>query len=531
MTTTLPKVIADLQLSLAAAVTAGATTATLSSNVDSEGTTIPDGFFIFTIDRDVAGSKEYISATKTGTALTSIQSLTVQGAASSGFALYHRFGATVEITDWAALDRMLKNLTGVTGFDSGAVLGYDAAPASLTGNNFATVDYVLAVVNGGTVTFDRQFITNQTAGENLTANNLVYFKESDQKWWKVDADLSATYDEVQLGIAQSTVLANASLSIGISGPLSGFSGLTAGSKYYASNTAGGISTSVGTATVFVGWALSTTVLLFSPRQIDMPTAGQKDALVGTTGTPSTSNPYMTRTDNRAGLQKSVTAGTIINGATLPVPVFQNTTDNEYYPCDGNDTAKLNFQGFAVSNSTDANPIDVQFSGIVSGFTGLDEGVPYWLSDTVGTIQNTPGTYPVMVGVAISTTELLIQKGTQKACGTLALGTTVSNQAITTGFRPTSIRIFARYANFNTTSYFSTVDLVAAGGTTSVISASVANGAAAVAADGRLYSNVSAPDYVTIGVSTITNTGFTITLAETNTFAGGGYLLWEAEGDL
>ena len=50
--------------------------------------------------------------------------------------------------------------------------------------------------------------------------------------------------------------------------------------------------------------------------------------------------------------RSMTAGETINGATLPVAVYQNTTDNEVYACDGNDTTKLKFIGFAISNSTD-----------------------------------------------------------------------------------------------------------------------------------------------------------------------------------
>lgn len=106
---------------------------------------------------------------------------------------------------------------------------------------------------------------------------------------------------------------------------------------------------------------------------------------------------------------SIKAGETINGATLPVPVYQSAADNELYKCDANVTTKLNFIGFAVSNSTDGNAINFQGDGIVKGFTGLTEGTRYYVQDTAGTIGTTPGTYRVLVGQAISQTELLIKK--------------------------------------------------------------------------------------------------------------------------
>jgi len=112
---------------------------------------------------------------------------------------------------------------------------------------------------------------------------------------------------------------------------------------------------------------------------------------------------------------TLNAGETIAGATLPVAVYQDTTDNKLYACDGNDTAKLKFIGFAISNSTDGNPIAFQGSGIVRGFTGLTEGVKYYVQDdkTIGVIA---GTWAILVGVAISETELLIEKDNYKLKG-------------------------------------------------------------------------------------------------------------------
>jgi len=116
-----------------------------------------------------------------------------------------------------------------------------------------------------------------------------------------------------------------------------------------------------------------------------------------------------RADTKKMRQEEMTAGATINGATLPVPVYQNTTDNEVYACDADDTDKLNFLGFAITDAIDAGAIIVQHTGIVGGFTGLDEGEKYYVQDTAGTIGKTPGTYAILVGVAISATELLIDK--------------------------------------------------------------------------------------------------------------------------
>lgn len=101
------------------------------------------------------------------------------------------------------------------------------------------------------------------------------------------------------------------------------------------------------------------------------------------------------------------AGETINGATLPVPIYVYT-DGEVYACDANVSTKLDFLGFAISNSTDGNPIQIKNSGIVAGFSGLTVGARYYLSDTVGTISATPSTSAnVLVGIAVSATQLLI----------------------------------------------------------------------------------------------------------------------------
>lgn len=302
MAVSLLKIAADVQLSLAAAVTVGATTATLSTASDEDGVALPAGKYGFTVDGDTS-AKEYITCDLLGNALTNIQHISRQGAATTGFANYHRVGATVTITDWAILSRMLNNLNGSTGFDSGIPLTYDGDVAGLAGFDIPTVNYVLSVVNGGTVDFSQQVLAGQTAGENISVREIVYYKESDQKWWKVDADTSATFAGTRIGIAQSTVLADATFTVILNGTVTGYSLLTPGAKYYASATAGAITASIPAipaGEVFVGWALTASVILFSPSPRVGPFVGL--------GNPTTANPFLTA--NMGGsVQSFIASGT------------------------------------------------------------------------------------------------------------------------------------------------------------------------------------------------------------------------------
>ena len=149
-----------------------------------------------------------------------------------------------------------------------------------------------------------------------------------------------------------------------------------------------------------------------------------------------------------GFEDDLNAGETINGATLPVPVYQDDADGEVYACDGNDTTKLDFIGFAISNSTDGNPIEVQTGtgSIVDGFTGLTAGVRYYLQDAVGTIGTSAGTYPVEVGRAISATQILISEKTLIRSGTgtnqTAAITENDDETIAVGFRPKLIILTA-----------------------------------------------------------------------------------------
>lgn len=263
----------------------------------------------------------------------------------------------------------------------------------------------------------------------------------------------------------------------------------------------------------------------------LPTTTQKDALAGT-GTPSSTNPY-TNTDYLPIGRKSLTAGATINGATLPVPIYQDSTSFKVLACDGNDTATLKFIGFAVSNSTDTNPITVQTEGIVAGFTGLTRGVPYYVQDAVGTIGATPGTNEVLVGWAISTTEISILKGKRYASGTTTF-TSTTTTAITTGFRPSRVRI-------NATGFVSTATAECGysnggwtvAGSNDCVYGAINTGGATTAGTATTAYRLQVQGgtvYHSGTITTITATGFTIGNTETTDNMTAN-IFWEAEGDI
>lgn len=176
------------------------------------------------------------------------------------------------------------------------IAGFWEAPDPITAQGLVTRDWILALINGGAISTDSIIVTG-TAGETLVAGNLVYLKSSDGRWWKTDADTAATVENVTLGISQGAGTAGNSITGGVLtvGIDSNQSGLTPNTIYYASNTAGGISSSAGTKEVTVGIALSATELAFFPRFNQMPTEDELDAMSGggDLGTPSATNKFLT----------------------------------------------------------------------------------------------------------------------------------------------------------------------------------------------------------------------------------------------
>jgi hypothetical protein len=216
---------------------------------------------------------------------------------TGGFATDHPAGAVVIFGNNPQVYNQLAFLANDNVFT-----GYASGPDPISGQGFVTRDYMLALINGGTVSVNRM-VVSATAGETVSAGNLVYLKLSDGFWWKADADLVATLDNVQLAIAQGAGTAGNSISGGVllSGTDTNNTG-TAGAYGYASNTAGSIGTSAGTNTFILGQFMpSSAGFYFNPAFYQLPTIAENLALGGSQGVPGTSNKYVTQDNVSTGL--------------------------------------------------------------------------------------------------------------------------------------------------------------------------------------------------------------------------------------
>lgn len=148
MATLTGKIVADFTTSLAAAMAVGATSGTLQSATDDDGVALPSGRYFFTIDGSNS-SKEHISCSLSGTALTSIKSVSRQGVETSGTARAHRLGATVTITDFAHILQINNLVNGTTDLDSSDPLKYDGTATISDNNALATKAYVDGVAIAG----------------------------------------------------------------------------------------------------------------------------------------------------------------------------------------------------------------------------------------------------------------------------------------------------------------------------------------------------------------------------------------------
>lgn len=190
-------------------------------------------------------------------------------------------------------DLQAQTIAGVKTFTSTPI---NTGGNPTTDTELATKAYV-DLVGTGSASMNRMVIAGN-AGETVAAGNLVYFDTTDNEWKLCDADTAASVDNVLLGIAQGAGTDGNAISGGVllMGLDSNQSGMTAGDIMYVGNTAGAISSSVGTTEVTVGIAKSATELYFFPRLNQQITENEQDALAGTSGTPKSTNKFLTEND-------------------------------------------------------------------------------------------------------------------------------------------------------------------------------------------------------------------------------------------
>ena len=264
-------------------------------------------------------------------------------------------------------------------------------------------DYADALVLGALTTIN--VVVPATAGETIAAGDLVYYDTTDKEWKLCDADTAATVENVMLAIAQGSGTDGVAITGGVlmKGVDSNQTGMTAGDIMYASNTAGEIANSAGTNDVAVGIAKSAIDLYFNPRFNQQLTEDQIDALAGTSGTPSTSNKYVTDDDTTGtgDIVRSSVTDTIAkfggDGSDGALAITTGTTDidvggvavyiKNYTSISITGDGKLTFsnphangtivilrsQGVVVSTSSATPNIDVSAMGGAAGSGGAANG--------------------------------------------------------------------------------------------------------------------------------------------------------------
>lgn len=263
----LPKQDALIDTYLASGIDDDDTSMTLADGESRDGETLT-GRYCFTVDVGTP-SLEYICGTASGTAVTSLErgvKVSNPNATSSDLAFSHRRFAPVQVTDFPFNQLVQRQLSGTDAIEG--VLSYEAGITPTGSNHLTDVEYVLGAISGtSTVSFDRNIVTGN-AGETVSAGNLIYFKASDQEWYRVDTDTPSAFRDRQVGIAQGSGTNGNAITGGIllQGMDTNQSGLTAGSTYFASASVGGISTT--RSTLLVGEAKTTTSLYFNPRLED-----------------------------------------------------------------------------------------------------------------------------------------------------------------------------------------------------------------------------------------------------------------------
>jgi len=106
-----------------------------------------------------------------------------------------------------------------------------------------------------------------------------------------------------------------------------------------------------------------------------------------------------------------------NGKVVFMVTEIDTVAGRVYTADADAVSKLDYFGFFTSSGNAGDSISVQTDGVVSGLSGLTAGTRYYASDTAGSLSSTMGTYEVPLGIAVSTTELLIEKPGTNYIGT------------------------------------------------------------------------------------------------------------------
>ena len=321
-TITIPKLNANFETSLAASMSASATTLTLNVSVDKDSVTLA-GLYSLTLDEGTT-SEEHMLVTLTGSAGTvskrglSKVNLNTEVTANK---FVHNRGASVKITNASLLllNRLLNGddtFNGVSWTGVTAISGL-ATPTSGETTKAANVGYVNDVVIAGDV-------DSTTAIRGIGKSTYDQAKSLGTVTVTIASPGVATLTTHGLILGDTVKFTTTgALPTGIVSGTAYFvitAGLTANDFQFAATSGGAaINTSgsqSGTHTLH-----RLTPFFVSDTDPRVPTQGENDALVGTSGTPSSSNKYTTNDTNLlnevlTNKSTDVTFGGVAPSATL-----------------------------------------------------------------------------------------------------------------------------------------------------------------------------------------------------------------------
>ena len=189
-----------------------------------------------------------------------------------------------------------------------------------------TVDNILAVPS--TIDLD----VTGTAGEAIALGDTVYLSDGSGgttagRWYRGDADNTYSSSAAKtVALAPAAVSSAATGSFRLQGRITGLSGLTAGTGYYMSATAGALTSTAPTNARFVGTADTTTSLIVTPSLSATPTGSIVTQASAATGAQAdfalTTNASQLVCSGAAPIFSGFAAG--VAGQTVDV-IFTGTT--------------------------------------------------------------------------------------------------------------------------------------------------------------------------------------------------------------
>lgn len=398
----IPSTVALFETSLASKISPTATSMSLVNSLDITGTSLASSTYGFIIDEGTV-SQEMVSADCTGTVCTNMsRGLSPITGTTTVTALEHehRRGASVKITNGPILLILNRLAQGVDVYPN--VLGYKSTVScSVSSSNKAICpkDYIDAQVSAG------------AADANLTTKGLVEI--ATQLEAASSTTLGATGAYIAIGAYSATDTRNAA---------------TAPSRVLMSNMLGYLSQAWIDLSASFAWTGAHTFA----------------STVGITGTTTLATTTQSGVNFGADITNTYTAGEAFTGTTTPQAAMIATSTGNIFKVQSSVASTSNFIGFVVNVAPAAGTAYVQTDGIVGGFTGLVTGAPYYVTDTAGVINTTPGTSENFVGIAVSATQILVNRGF--ASGWQYLG----SQSITTSAATVINQPFARYAVIDAT---------------------------------------------------------------------------------